>query len=136
MRYKFYLKFKYGENDTHQLKAFIDALENLEDLKKECEGKVEYFWGMRKNWFPLVLLRAGKVGNEQALAMFNQMVQERRAHNIYYKGHEWDWVDPNCIFNEKKEDVIIFTAEGNDLPYVYAILNFFGFSYYQFKNVK
>ena len=64
--------------------------------------------------------------------MFNQMVQERRCHNIYYKGHEWDWVDPFSTFNDKKEDVIIFTAEENDLPYVYAILNFFGLKYNQF----
>lgn len=132
MRYRFHLTFKYGANDIHQQKAFIDALENLESLKKECGGKVEYFWGMRKNWFPLVLLRAAKVGNQQALDMFNQMVQERRCHNIYYKGHEWDWVDPFSTFNDKKEDVIIFTAEENDLPYVYAILNFFGLKYNQF----
>ena len=136
MRYRFKLRLPYTKNDEAQVKAFIYALEHLGDLKKECEGKVPYFWGMRKNWFPLVLLRAAKVGNQQALMMFNQMVQEKRAHNIYYKGHGWEWEDPFNTFNERKEEYILFTAEGSDLPYVYAILNFFGFNYNQFTNVR
>ena len=64
---------------------FMEYLEHLEEYKEEFKGKIPYFWGMRKNWFPLVLLGAVKDGNQQALQLFNRLVADRGCHSFYYK---------------------------------------------------
>jgi hypothetical protein len=130
MNKKYAICFNYGENSETEIKSFINALKNLESLRDECKGKVPYFWGMRKNWFPLVLLRAAKVGNQQALTMFNQMVQDRNAHSIYYKTWSTAFVDPCGSLDMREYYVITISIDPDNLPYVAAILNFFGFRYH------
>lgn len=120
--------------DNKEVKALIDVLENLDKLRDECKDKVPYFWGMRKNWFPLVLLRAAKVGNESALKLFNQLVEEKDSHSIYYKGFRSAAVDPFCVFNDDRYYVVFISIDPDNFPYVSAILNFFGLKHYFSNN--
>ena len=74
------IHYDYG-NDYMQsyqnYQKFMEYLRYLETYKEEFKGKIPYFWGMRKNWFPLILLGAVKEGNQEALNLFNKMVKDR-----------------------------------------------------------
>lgn len=113
---------------------FMEYLEHLEEYKEEFKGKIPYFWGMRKNWFPLVLLGAVKDGNQQALQLFNRLVADRGCHSFYYKYLQSAPEEP---FGLGGGDYYLIGVSGMECKnkYIDVIMSFFGLKYYLYDNI-
>jgi len=125
-KYAICFDYEFG-NDINKVKTFLKDLENLESLRDEFKDKVDYFWGMRKNWFPLILLKEVKLGNQAALQLFNKMISDKNSHSIYYKGWKKAWVNPYRGLDDRVYYVLILSLETENLKYVEEILINYGF---------
>lgn len=112
---------------------FLEYLRHLEEYKEEFKGKIPYFWGMRKNWLPLVLLGAVKEGNQQALQLFNKMVKDKGCHSFYYKYLQSAPEEPFGIGGGDYYLVVVSGLECKDC-YIKEIMQFFGLKYYMHEN--
>ena len=112
---------------------FMEYLRNLETYKEEFKGKIPYFWGMRKNWFPLILLGAVKEGNQEALNLFNKMVKDRSCHSFYYKYRQIAPEEPFGL-GGGDYDLIVVSGLECDNKHIDTIMKFFGLKYYLYNN--
>ena len=117
----------------HNYHKFMEYLKHLEEYKEEFKDKVPQFWGMRKNWFPLILLGAVKDGYPQAMELYNMFVRERGSHSFYYKGLQSAPEEP---FGLGGGDYYLIEVSGMEAKeeYISAIMNFFGLKFYIHDN--
>ena len=104
---------------------FMEFLKHLEEYKEEFKDQIPYFWGMRKNWFPLVLLGAVKMGNTEALDLFNKMVKDGKCHSFYYKYLQSAPEEPFGL-GGGDYDVVVISGIDKYEPYLKIIIDFFG----------
>ena len=126
----------YVEGNPQMLKNFVQFANGIESLKEAHKESFDYFKGMRKNWFPLVLLgysdvmyfRAADVQQRnEVYASFNAYNTSSECHRFYLDG-----------VRKSGNGLIISCSlvSGEDLNSMVAIImGYFGFNY-KLREVK
>ena len=108
---------------------FMEYLRNLETYKEEFKGKIPYFWGMRKNWFPLVILdkyvaRHGIKAHQERLdcgVLFMALLHDSDACSFYLDSYEV--VKPNSTLR------ICYRAKHNQKMAIHRIMGLFNLQF-------
>ena len=103
------------------IRYLAHVVEMLEGYKQKYKKDFKYFFGMRKNWFGLILLPLAEEGNQTALNAFNSLLKDKRFNRVYAQAVYRDYIDKISVGSFEQEWVLRFTAYEQDMRHVYNI---------------
>ena len=82
---KDYVVYLVGDERTvnYNTQRLIATLDNLPILKEKYKNEFNYFLGMRKNWFGLLLLGLIEECDNLALQGFKQLLTDKKFNRVY-----------------------------------------------------
>ena len=115
---EFVLHLKGPEANIRYLGHCVDRLPQYkENYKKEFR----YFFGLRKNWFGLLLLPLVAEENQMAIVAFCKLLEDKKFNKVYAQSVHQDYIDKISIGSFEQEWVLKFTAYEKDIQHVYKI---------------
>ena len=121
---KDYVVYLVGDERTvnYNTQRLIATLDNLPILKEKYKNEFNYFLGMRKNWFGLLLLGLIEECDNLALQGFKQLLTDKKFNRVYVHNLEQYRYNVNDVYSQKRM-ALHFTCYERDMDYVSRVID-------------